>query len=312
MFTYMNWQLVCKRLSGILQQSIRTNHNRILTAGILVLFIYLVLWVGILCDLTLKGSSTTLLNIGFVYLGLDMLWRKRSQFLGMQSPDEDRMIGYLLILGSVFLYILFFSKVSIQALLCIMILAGIALSHWGIPFFRERLLPITLVLTGIYPDLSFLANTVRRMVADHQVEFFTAWMTGLTLRIMGHPVTVQGDILSLSSEINLDKAVQIASGCSGFDMAFTLAGVGLIFGLFFKQSALKTWLLMSIGVMLALAFNIPRVILLAFSVSYWGKDAFNFWHGPIGGQMFSCTLLTVYYYIVMGIVNKPSEKARMG
>lgn len=135
-----------------------------------------------------------------------------------------------------------------------------------------------------------------------------AWLGGNALSMIGQPVSVQGPFLSLSSTMNPEKAVEVASGCSGFDMAFPIAGFAFIMGMFFKQSWRKTFALMAIGVVLALAFNVPRIMLLAFAVVYWGKDSFEFWHGPIGGQIFSMIMLTAYYYIAMAIINyKPKR-----
>ena len=55
---------------------------------------------------------------------------------------------------------------------------------------------------------------------------------------------------------------------------------------------------MTIGIVLALAFNVPRIVLMTLAVVYWGKDAFEFWHGAWGGQIFSDRdnhLLSNYY-----------------
>ena len=93
-------------------------------------------------------------------------------------------------------------------------------------------------------------------------------------------------------------------GCNGFDMAFVLAGVGVIMGLFFKRSWSKIVALVAAGVSIALVFNVPRIMLLAFAVVYWGKESFEFWHGAIGGQIFATMLLTVYYYVAMAMLRK--------
>jgi len=63
-------------------------------------------------------------------------------------------------------------------------------------------------------------------------------------------------------------------------------------------------------VVLALIFNVPRIMLLAIAAVYWGETSFKFWHGPWGGQMFSGVLFTVYYYAVMGLANRTTGKVR--
>ena len=80
-------------------------------------------------------------------------------------------------------------------------------------------------------------------------------------------------------------------------------------GLYFKQSWQRIIALTGIGILLALVANVPRIMLLAIAVVYWGKDAFEFWHDPIGGQLFATVLLTLYYYIAMTIIqSKPSPR----
>ena len=302
------WQWVKQRSRWLLKQSISTNHNRILTCGCLVLLVYLPTWCFFVGSEFAHGGSTPLLNLGFIYLGLDALWRQRRQLTTVSDHDADRILGYLLILGCAALFPFCLPSASLQALLCMVILAGTALCCWGMEGVQQNVRSIVLLLIGLYPDLIFLSNSLRKTLTDNQLEALMAWLGGLALRIIGQPVTVDGSILSLSTTIEASKAVEVASGCSGFDMAFVLAGVGVIMGLFFHCSRTKTIALAIAGVSLALLFNVPRIMLLAFAVVYWGKDSFEFWHGPIGGQIFSTILLTVYYYAAMGIINRKLPK----
>jgi exosortase/archaeosortase family protein len=62
-----------------------------------------------------------------------------------------------------------------------------------------------------------------------------------------------------------------------------------------------------IGVVASFIFNVPRVMLLAIASVYWGHGAFEFWHGPWGGQLFSGILFMVYYYLVMWLANRQSQ-----
>ncbi|XGV98179.1 MAG: cyanoexosortase C [Leptolyngbya sp. BL-A-14] len=302
------WQWVKQRSLRLFQQSLQTNHNRILTCGCLVLLVYLPTWCVFIGGEFAHGGSTPLLNLGFIYLGLDALWRKRRHLTVIADNDADRILGYLLILGCAALFPFCLTSVSLQALLCMVILTGIGLCCWGLDSLQQNARSIMLLLIGIYPDLVFLTNTLRKTLTGNQLEALMAWLGGLALRVIGQPVTVDGALLSLSTKIEANKAVEVASGCSGFDMALVLAGVGVIMGLFFHCSRNKTIALTIAGVALALIFNVPRIMLLAFAVVYWGKDSFAFWHGPIGGQIFSTILLTVYYYAAMGIINRKTPK----
>ncbi|GEM_PF-447378 len=307
-FLSHRWQWVKQRSLWLLKQSIQTNHNRVLTCGFLVLLFYLPAWCVIIGSEFIHGSSTPLLNIGFLYLGLDLLWRQRQQLVAVSANGADQMVGYLLILGCATFFPFCLASISLQSLVCMVILVGIALCCWGMEFFPQHIRAVVLLLIGIYPDLVFLTNTLRKTLTGNQLECFTAWLGGLALRVIGQTVTVDGSLLSLSTTIEAGKAVEVASGCSGFDMALVLAGVGVIMGLFFHCPRTKTIALAITGIALALIFNVPRIMLLTFAVVYWGKDSFEFWHGPIGGQIFSTLLLTVYYYTAMGIIHHKWHK----
>jgi hypothetical protein len=51
------------------------------------------------------------------------------------------------------------------------------------------------------------------------------------------------------------------------------------------------------------------VMLLAIASVYWGKASFEFWHGPIGGQMFAMVLFTIFHYMVMYVVGRSGQKS---
>ena len=85
-------------------------------------------------------------------------------------------------------------------------------------------------------------------------------------------------------------------------MATIIAVASLVLGLFLKQSLPKVALMTTLGVILALLANIPRIMLMAMAEAYWGKASFEFWHGFWGGQIFSSILFTIYYYVVMAVI----------
>lgn len=301
-------RILGKRSRSLLKTAARTNHNRIVSFGVLVLLFFLPTWLHFQWQSIARGGSEFLLNAGFIYLGLDILWKNRQQLQAEPPTDEERFLGYFLIFGSAACFPWCLSSASLQALICVIVLLGIAICNWGTAIIQKHPLAIALILVSIYPDLGYLGNTLRRTLTGNQLESLMAWLGGSVLSVFGQPVSVQGPFLSLSTTMIPEKSVEVASGCSGFDMAFPIAGFAFIMGMFFKQSWRKTFALMAIGVVLALAFNVPRIMLLAFAVVYWGKDSFEFWHGPIGGQIFSMIMLTAYYYIAMAIINyKPKR-----
>jgi len=128
----------------LLRRSVRSTHSRIVTCVILVCLFYLPTWLSTIVELIVHGSSETWLNFGFIYLGFRELWRKRRQLALCQPAEEDRLLGDLLILNGSAIFPLFLSSVSLQALLCLLILVGIVICTWGLTVFR---LFSTLLLT---------------------------------------------------------------------------------------------------------------------------------------------------------------------
>ncbi len=140
-------------------------------------------------------------------------------------------------------------------------------------------------LAGVYPY-----NLLERLMA---------WGGGLGLKAIGQPVKFMNDVITLPG-----GSVRVDWGCNGFDMALNVAVAGLLIGLFFRQRRLQILLMVGLGIILALLFNVPRIMLLAMSDAYWGQVVFGFWHGFWGGQIFSALLFTTYYYVVMAIIKR--------
>ena len=194
-----------------------------------------------------------------------------------------------------------------QALIWLLVLAGIACSTWGIDFFRKYPLPIILIVLSVYPKPGVMARILWQTFTPPQLlENFMAWSGSHGLRAIGQNANVVDNIVSLPT-----GAVQVDWGCNGFNMSFTMAAAGLILGLFLKQGWLKTLGIMAIGVVMALIFNVPRIMLLAIAAVYWGEASFKFWHGPIGGQIFAGVLFTGYYYVVMWFASRRSATVHM-
>ena len=266
---------------------------------------YLPDWFKIAVDTCLHGSSNILFNLGFLYLGLDHLWKHRNSLTQMVVFDEERMTGYLIIFGSAALFPVCFSSVSLKALLWAVILIGLAYSSWGIRFFKSYALQSVLILASLYPDWTYALREVWKMTTPlHYLENLMAWASSLALQAIGQPAIAKEFIIELPA-----GAVQIGFVCNGFEMAVTMAGASLLMGLWYKQSRLNIAAMVAVGIGLALIFNIPRIMLLTIASVYWGKDSFEFWHGAWGGQIFSTILFTVYYYSVIWIMNQQTVKA---
>lgn len=315
----MKWSVVQTRGLSLVKLGLKNTHNRILTCGVLVGLCFLPIWLGIMVRLTIEGSSAPILNLGFLYLGIQTLWQQRHQLSLLKAHEDEQLVGYLIIMGGVIAFPFCLASISFQALLCMVVLVGSLYSSWGFIFFKKYFLAIGFLLISLYPGLIFISNAIWRIVTPHNLlENWMAWLGSMGLRTINQPAVSVGAFISIDPNLSLNptlqslvssKTVEVGSGCSGFDMAFTLAGASIIFGLLLKQTWPRILGMMGIGIALALVLNVPRVMLMTVAAIHWGHDSFEFWHGAWGGQIFATILFTIYYYLVMGLVNQKPKKS---
>ena len=256
---------------------------------------YLPTWLTGLTDRGPQSTDGFTLAACFVGLSFYLLWRQQKQLALLKASEEDRLLGYLLIICGVFLFPFCRFAIWPQALLWAMILAGIACCSWGVQFFgQQQLLAMSAFIT-VYPQPTGTARLLWEAVTPYKsLERVMAQAGAWALRLFGWQAAAVETLVTFP-----EGAVDVYWGCNGFDMALTMAVAGLVMGLFLQQSRAKILEFIAIGVVASLVFNVPRVMLLAVASVYWGHDWFAFWHGPWGGQLFSGVLFTVYYYVVM-------------
>jgi exosortase len=295
-----------------IRQEMKTSHGRIVLCGLLVVFCYSIFWLGVLLFRSVQGSSSGLLQAAAIYLAFQLLWNQRRRLKPMIAPTEDRLLGHLLILsGIVLLPVCLIATWSqpfiswlLAAIVCVWILAGIACSRWGGSFFSAHPLSIFLICLGLLPKPAEISRGIWQAITPPEVlERFMAWSGSLALHAIGQPAIVEGIFISLPNGV-----VKIGWGCNGFDMAATMAVASFVLGLFLRQSRSKIILLMVVGAVLALVFNIPRIVLVSIAAVYWGEYWFNFWHDSWGSQIFVTVLFTLYYYVVMGMIKQRPQK----
>jgi exosortase len=283
----------------------QTTHGRVVLLGLAVVACYFPTLGRVTWQVMSKGGSDFLINMGLMGLAAREFWQHRGEIAQMDAPPEDRWMGYAILGCGLAMIPMALNSASLQALLAAMMLGSLMLSQWGISFFVRFPGSIVMLLFSFYPDMGFLANQTWRAVTPHlTLEKMTAALASSGLQGIGFKAVAQDSLLSLP-----EGAVEVASGCSGFDMAFTLLAVGGLMGIYYRLQKRKTIAIMAVGVLLALAMNIPRVMLLAIASVYWGKASFDFWHGPIGGQMFAMVLFTIFHYMVMYVVGRSGQKS---
>jgi exosortase/archaeosortase family protein len=298
----------CQQCFDLLKLSFSTNHNRIITCGLAVGLIYLVHWASALLKTFLEGSSTPAFNIGFLAVGIILFWRDRHRLNSLKSYEEEKFTGELLILGGAGAFAVCQSSIEMQSLIWVLILLSIAWSIWGAIVFQRYWLPMVFIIVSQYPHYAFIKSQVLTL---NLLGSLMAWSSSLVFQVFGQPATAQGAMLFLSVPLDPAQSVLIDSGCNGLTLALKVAIAGLLGGLLLQLTYGVMIRLMAIGIVLALLFNILRIVLLAIAVVHWGTDWFNFWHGPWGGQIFSAALFAVYYYSIQGLLSQTTAKGNV-
>jgi exosortase/archaeosortase family protein len=147
---------------------------------------------------------------------------------------------------------------------------------------------------GMYPNATFLVDRMVYAIFDPQwIADYITLLSSQIFQLFGYGASAVNNVISINGE-----SVIVGYPCTGVDMAISLAAMGLIIGLVFQKPLWRIGLATTLGFVIAMAANIPRVMLVVFAWSYWGPDSFDFWHGPWGGQIFSTIMFTAAYYVM--------------
>ena len=286
-----------KNLSLYLRQSLSSKHGRLHLFALIASAVYLPTWLAEQWKSVLGGGSSLLINAALLWLGFRLLWRDRQSLQQLAPSKDDRLAGHLLIVGGAFWLPFILHSASMQALVWLLVLIGVAWSSFGLRFFWRYTSACLMILVGMYPSAIFLANRALNVLIDPEVsEKQVAWLGSQALQLIGYGANAEGNLILLNG-----KSAAVFYGCTGVDMAISLAGLILVVGLVFSQSIGRISLAVAIGVAIALICNIPRVMLMVIAIAYWGQESFEFWHGPWGGQIFATIMFTVAYYAIAPI-----------
>lgn len=288
----------------------RNWHGRFVLAGLTIGLAYFPIWLFHLISYTLTGSTVMPLILGCIAVAAWQLWSGRKRLAQLEASEADELLGRLLIVSGLILFPLCWFAVWPLSILWLFALVGIAISTWGPAFFRAVPLSVLLLAVTAYPKPGIFAKMAWQTLTPYKyLERFMAWAGATGLQLLGLPAISEGTLVTLPPT----GSVSVDWGCNGFSMACSMAASGFFMGLLLKQRGKMVMMMTIIGALLALIFNIPRIMLLAVASIHWGDASFDFWHGVWGGQIFSAVLFTVYYYTVMAIIKRrPKQSGKMG
>lgn len=289
-----------------LQLLLKNTNGRLVLVGLLVGFCYLPVWLAGLLERSAQNTGGFTLATCFIGLSAYLFWKEHKSLAALKAQKIDRRLGQVLLIIGISLFP--FSRFALwpQAILWALILAGIACCTWGTRLFVQHKMLVFITLLTVYPRPTVVTRNLWEALTPYKLlEQWMAQVSAGALTLVGWPATAEQTLV-----IFPEGAVDVDWNCNGFDMALTMVVAGLIMGALLKQNWQRTVLFIGVGALAALAFNVPRIMLLAVAAVYWGNASFNFWHGPWGGQIFTGILFTVYYYAVIGTASSQPKGER--
>lgn len=160
-----NWRRLGQTSSNWLSQRLNNTHNRIILLGLLVGLCYLPVWLLELVKRAASGATAPLLVVAAVYFALQELWQQRKQLAQLVAYSKHRLLGHIIILAGVGLFPFCRFSFWSQALVWLAILGGIALSSWGVSFFKRYSRPLILLILSAHPRVDILFGHLWRAVA---------------------------------------------------------------------------------------------------------------------------------------------------
>lgn len=281
------------------QQTLNLKSDNVLVyLGLVIGLCYFPIWLKFyLIQITTNSSGGFTLTTCFVITGGMQLWRQRHCLELLQALEVDHWLGNSLIIVGIFLFPFCRFSLWSQSLVWLLILVGIAISHWGLSFLHQYPGIVFMVTFSVYPNPGHIAATLWQTLLPAQIlESAMAWATTIALQCFGQTVVVSDSLIIFPYH---NHNIEIGWGCNGFDMALAMIGAGLLLGLYLRLSFHKIVQLICIGTVLALVFNIPRLTLMSLAAIYWGDNVFDFLHGSWGGQIFVVAILLSYYDFVL-------------
>ena len=232
----------------------------------------------------LSGGVDPLI-VGVLFWGaiLCLLWQKQDK-INLESDVLSSFFGSLLIaLVLVKSISLFWVESSFLRIAPMMAALGIGLLASGIKGLKQYWRELIIVLLLSLPESSF-----QQIIEEiFKVTTLTANFAVILLWYLGFSVSHQGANIFLPN-----GSVSVAPFCTGISNALLLLKLSVLFILMFPTNWSKKALVLLAAVSIAFVTSGIRVAVMAVVVS--SQEAFNYWHGPQGNQIFATISILIY------------------
>lgn len=216
------------------------------------------------------------------------------------KPDGDllgNLLGIIIILLVLFrAKYIFFVEASVFAYFSpwliligyILLVEGLS----GIKKYRREIIVCILIII-LSPLMVIITGFLESgELEQFSVEVISAKLTSFMLWYLGFEPTNQGTIVYVNG-----GAIDIYLGCTAIPLLSELLKIALITVLFFRNLCRNFWLLFIMPVIISTVLSIIRLVIMALVVN--DEEAFNFWHGIQGGNLFTTLAFVIFFGILL-------------
>jgi cyanosortase A-associated protein len=168
----------------------------------------------------------------------------------------------------------------------VLLIAGLP----GINQFRREIL--FSILITLLPKLFAFISYVFSQVEFISITVISAKLTSLLLWYIGFDPITQGQIVYVNG-----GAIDIHYGCTAIPLLIRLFSLALLTTLIFPNLCPRRSLTFILPFILSLGLSIIRLAIMVLVVK--DADAFDFWHGLQGGNLFTTLAMVMFFGIIL-------------
>ncbi len=224
---------------------------------------FLALWLPTIIGLGRMWYTSDDFSHGFLILPLAgyIIWQQRADLA--QIPVRGNWFGLVFATASLFGFL--FGKVSgmatLSSLSMITFIWGSVLYLYGFGIFKKNLFPMAFLLFMIpVPSQVYAALTMPLQLIVTKITVMLASLSGI-------PVYREGNVIHLP-----DMTFQVVQACSGLRSIMTMLTLGAIIAYFTLRSPILRTILFLLGVPVAIAVNIFRVLSMVTGYHFFTLD----------------------------------------
>lgn len=216
---------------------------------------------------------------------LTMIWKKRNT-LYLDSDIVSGLCGLLLIAliliksTSLIWFESDFIKIS-----CLVSFVGLGLLASGVKNLKQYWQELLILIILLLP-VELLLQHIEQIV---NVSLLSAKFSNFVLWYLGFEVFRKDVSIILPT-----GAIEIYPACSGLNAILLLLRLAVLFIIVFPIPWYQKILVPAVAIFLAFIINVVRLVLMAVVVASANQQAFQYWHGEGGSQIFSTISILMF------------------